>query len=70
MPANVKCSVSNCTYWGEGNQCNADLIMVEVDRHANKRFDAEIGEIGFDSNHHDQVASSSSTCCHTFKLKK
>ncbi|MBE3553775.1 MAG: DUF1540 domain-containing protein [Thermicanus sp.] len=68
MP-DVKCSVSNCTYWSVGNNCAADIIMVEIDRHAKKKFDAEIGDIGYDSQHHDLVQSSSETCCHTFKPK-
>ncbi len=66
----VKCSVSNCTYWGEGNACNADMIMVEVDKHANKNFSAEFaGEYGYDSEHKDVANSSAQTCCHTFKPK-
>ncbi|RNB74693.1 DUF1540 domain-containing protein, partial [Brevibacillus fluminis] len=40
MPV-VKCSVANCTYWGEGNNCNADSIMVEVDAHANANYKTE-----------------------------
>lgn len=67
----VKCSVSNCTYWGEGNDCNAEMIMVEIDRHAKTNFSTEFaGEIGYDSNHKDTAQSSSATCCHTFKPKQ
>ncbi|WP_139491335.1 DUF1540 domain-containing protein [Brevibacillus dissolubilis] len=69
MPV-VKCAVANCTYWGEGNNCQADMIMVEVDGHANKQFDAEFaGEFGYDSQHKDAAKSSAETCCHTFKPK-
>ncbi len=69
MP-DVKCSVSNCTYWGEGNNCNADLIMVEVDAHSKKNFSTEFaGEYGYDSEHKDVAKSSAQTCCHTFKAK-
>ncbi len=28
MAQDVLCSVSNCTYWGEGNKCNASSINV------------------------------------------
>jgi len=69
MPT-VKCSVSNCTYWGQGNNCEADMIMVEIDRHANKSFDAEFAdEYRYDSEHTDAASSSAETCCHTFKPK-
>lgn len=37
----VKCSVANCHYWGENNFCKADLIMIEVDGHAGKKFKEE-----------------------------
>jgi hypothetical protein len=69
MPENVKCSVSNCVYWGTGNKCQAELIMVEIDKHAKKEFNAEFAEIGFDSKHHDYAGDPSATCCHTFKPK-
>jgi hypothetical protein len=69
MP-DVKCSVSNCTYWAKGNNCQADMIMVEVDPHANKNFNAEFaGEYGYDSEHKDAASSARETCCHTFKAK-
>lgn len=66
----VKCSVSNCHYWKENNRCGADAIMIEVDEHANKSFDAEFAGEGFDSAHQDSAASAASTCCHTFKAKQ
>ena len=28
MAQDVLCEVNNCTYWGSGNQCNADAIYV------------------------------------------
>ncbi|GAB7388926.1 DUF1540 domain-containing protein [Bacillaceae bacterium] len=70
MP-DVKCSVANCVYWGQGNECTAPAIMVEVDRHARHNFNTEIaGEVGFSEEHQDYATDSSATCCHTFKPKK
>jgi hypothetical protein len=72
MPQNkplVKCSVSNCTYWGQGNNCNADVIMIEVDKHANVDFNAEFAGEAFDSEHKDKAANTAGTCCHTFTPK-
>lgn len=66
----VKCSVSNCTYWGEGNACNADAIMIEIDRHARAKFNEEFAGESFDSEHKDKAITSSATCCHTFKPKQ
>ncbi len=65
----VKCSVSNCTYWGEQNLCQADLIMIDIDKHANRSYKAEFAGESFDTEHQDTAASSSATCCHTFKPK-
>ncbi|WP_274363276.1 DUF1540 domain-containing protein [Paenibacillus thermotolerans] len=66
----VKCSVSNCEYWDKGNKCGADLIMIDIDKHAKMNFNAEFAGESFDSQHKDSANSSSSTCCHTFKEKK
>ncbi|AET61784.1 hypothetical protein HPL003_25340 [Paenibacillus terrae HPL-003] len=65
----VKCSVANCHYWGENNLCKADLIMIESDSHAGKKFDEEYAGESFSSVERDQAATSAATCCHTFKPK-
>jgi len=65
----VKCSVANCQYWGQDNNCKADAIMIEIDKHANMKFDAEFSGESFDSEHKDTAYSSAGTCCHTFKSK-
>ncbi|MCS7463447.1 DUF1540 domain-containing protein [Paenibacillus doosanensis] len=67
MP-DVKCSVSNCTFWAEGNNCAANSIMIEVDEHAHADFSSEFAE-DF-QGHQDKAADVRSTCCHTFKPKK
>ncbi|MFC4103948.1 DUF1540 domain-containing protein [Paenibacillus xanthanilyticus] len=67
MPNGVSCSVSNCSFWGQGNQCNAKEIHVEIDRHAHSDFGAEMAEEGF--LHQDKAQESATTCCHTFKPK-
>lgn len=66
----VKCSVSNCTYWEEGNNCRADTIMIEVDKHAGADFKAEFGGEQYDSEHRDVAASVRNTCCHTFEPRR
>lgn len=66
----VKCSVSNCHYWGEQNVCRADTIMIEIDRHAGVKLNEEYGEEPFMNNHRDVAEKSSATCCLTFKPKE
>ncbi|UFJ41590.1 DUF1540 domain-containing protein [Brevibacillus humidisoli] len=66
----VKCSVSNCSYWSEGNNCAADMIMVEIDRHSRSRLKEEFAdEYRHDDAHKDEANESAETCCHTFKPK-
>lgn len=62
----VKCSVSNCYFYREGNNCGAPSIMIEVDKHAfsNEEFS---NELGIQTEHIDQANSSKNTCCRTFK---
>ncbi|CAM4263816.1 DUF1540 domain-containing protein [Paenibacillus tarimensis] len=69
MPEGVKCSVSNCTFWGQGNQCNANQIMVDIDKHGAVDYSSEFAE-GLGMNHKDTAPQSSTTCCHTFKPKE
>ncbi|MGZ9585035.1 DUF1540 domain-containing protein [Paenibacillus marinisediminis] len=65
----VRCSVANCNFWGEGNFCQANSIMIDIDKHATKSMREEFaGELG---NLHQDIASTSSvTCCQTFVPKK
>jgi hypothetical protein len=68
MPKGVSCSVSNCSYWGDGNLCGAKEISVEIDAHADGRWNAEFAdEFG---DHQDAATTSSVTCCLTFQPKK
>lgn len=69
MPEGVKCSVSNCSYWAQGNRCAATEIMVDIDKHARVEYGSEFaGELG--SDHKDTSPSAAATCCHTFKPKE
>ncbi|WP_100372424.1 DUF1540 domain-containing protein [Bacillus sp. FJAT-45037] len=67
----VKCNVANCTFWGEGNRCQADSILVEIDSHSDKNFHMEAGSEPYaDALHRDAADQSAETCCHTFRPKK
>ncbi|WP_223070260.1 DUF1540 domain-containing protein [Paenibacillus caui] len=66
----VKCSVANCHYWGEQNVCKADLIMIDIDKHASAHYREEYAGEAFDTEHRDYAENSAATCCHTFKPKE
>ncbi|MFD1955907.1 DUF1540 domain-containing protein [Paenibacillus thailandensis] len=70
MPEGVSCSVSNCTYWKEGNACGADRISVDIDQHASPDFFEEFAADDLGLDHQDQATQSSVTCCYTFKPKE
>lgn len=69
MP-NVTCSVANCDYWKNDNKCGADMIMIDIDSHATKKFNTEFAGEGFDTEYQYHANRSSNTCCHTFKAKQ
>ena len=64
----VKCSVSNCHFWGESNICRAEKIMIEIDRHSTANLNEEFGD-EYTGDHKDSARSSSATCCLTFRPK-
>lgn len=43
--------------------------MIDIDKHANAKYDTEIAGEFVDTDHHDSAASTKQTCCHTFKPK-
>ncbi|WP_209124096.1 DUF1540 domain-containing protein [Alkalihalobacillus sp. BA299] len=63
----VSCAISNCSFYGEGNICTVEKIMVELDAHA--RYDTEMSSELSEKNHIDKAGHSAETCCKTFKPK-
>ncbi len=63
----VKCSVENCEYWAEGNNCVAETIMIEINSHAEKKEPQGTGHEKYDTKHQDSASGVTDTCCHTFK---
>ncbi len=61
MAGDVKCEVSSCHYWGEGNRCEADSIYV-VNSMA-EGTNMEAGTIGGRA----QARTTDETACKTFK---
>jgi hypothetical protein len=62
----VKCSVANCEYWEQGNNCVAETIMIEINAHANKSLPEGSGPEQYDTEHQDAASGVIDTCCHTF----
>ncbi|MBB4826264.1 hypothetical protein HNO89_003523 [Sporosarcina luteola] len=40
MDQRILCEVNNCTYWGSGNKCHAEVIYV-VSQNGNQAADSE-----------------------------
>ncbi|PGZ10557.1 disulfide formation protein C [Bacillus cereus] len=67
----VKCSVSNCSFWGQGNFCQANAIVVQPDAQETGQTenDAYTGAVLTNETLESSVTTSVETCCHTFKPK-
>jgi hypothetical protein len=66
----VKCNVSNCEYWGDGNNCTAEAILVEIDPHADHDYEMDVdGTLHGNAQHKDAAKDIANTCCHTFRAK-
>ena len=65
----VSCYVDSCHYWGAGQVCQADQIVVDNGRGrtgGKGSYSMEVGEIGKGSS---EATTSSETMCQTFKPK-
>ena len=60
MAQDVKCEVDSCHYWGKGNKCNAEQILVNYKDSISGGSDVEFGMMG-------NKKSTDSTCCETFR---
>jgi len=69
MPQGVACSVSNCSYWAEGNRCAAQDIAIEIDAHSARGTGGEEFADELFGGHRDSADRSSATCCLTFRPK-
>ncbi|QWG26789.1 DUF1540 domain-containing protein [Bacillus mycoides] len=67
----VKCSVSNCSFWGQGNLCQASAIVVQPDAQEAGQIESSSYTSAALTNEtlESSVTTSVETCCHTFKPK-
>ncbi|BDG61470.1 DUF1540 domain-containing protein [Caldinitratiruptor microaerophilus] len=57
----IECTVSSCFYWGDGDRCHAERIIVTGNPAGIRNARTEFGQLeGRDAAH------SSETQCHTF----
>jgi len=64
----VVCSIDNCHYWAEGNECMASQILITSDavgRQEPESFDAPVAQ----SMARTPVHKCMETCCKTFMSK-
>lgn len=66
----VKCSIANCEYWEQGNNCSAEVIMIEVNKHADRPQPQTKDGAAYDSRHQDSASGITDTCCQTFAERK
>ncbi|WP_041695349.1 DUF1540 domain-containing protein [Alicyclobacillus acidocaldarius] len=67
MKVDVKCTVANCLFWHEGDECAAPSIMVSVGRRGDASFREEFGRDFAVMERESYARSSRETCCETFK---
>ncbi|MGE7634977.1 DUF1540 domain-containing protein [Bacillus paramycoides] len=67
----VRCSVSNCSFWGQGNFCQASAIVVQPDAQQADQIENDSYTSATLTNEtlESSVATSVETCCQTFKPK-
>ena len=70
MPKGVSCTVANCSFWKEGNNCAASEIQIEIDQHSSVNLNEEFADDELGATHQDSAEQSSATCCLTFKPKE
>lgn len=64
----VRCTVSNCTYWGRGNYCTADQILITAP--ASAVLAAEKHGVGAEKLHETPVKKAEDSLCYTFEAKR
>ncbi|MDM5153533.1 DUF1540 domain-containing protein [Bacillus sp. DX1.1] len=70
MP-DVRCSVSNCSFWGQGNFCQASAIVVQPDAQnaAQAGDDSYTNAVLTGEMLESSASTSVETCCQTFRPK-
>lgn len=65
---NIRCTVSSCHYWGQGNYCEAEQILVSSDNFANET-EHSINALQASTIEQTPVGSCQETCCKTYIQK-
>lgn len=61
----INCTVDSCYYWGHGNKCRADEIIVTSDSFGSS-LPGEVDDTHLQSLSPTPVSSCAETCCKTF----
>ncbi|PFA25624.1 MULTISPECIES: DUF1540 domain-containing protein [Bacillus cereus group] len=67
----VRCSVSNCSFWGQGNFCQATSIFVQPDDQNTNQSDTDsyTNSALTGETLESSATTSVETCCQTFQPK-
>lgn len=66
MPNDVRCTVSDCKFWDEGNLCAAEFIWVTHERLASA-VDMEVSDL---ESVQTMAKRSVDTCCRTYEPRQ
>jgi hypothetical protein len=69
MSPEVKCAVSNCTYWETGEKCSANNIQITFGGRSSDSFYTELSEELTKKKPKAQAVVAENTLCNTFKAK-
>ena len=60
----VRCTVSNCEYWGDGNRCGAGQILIT---HSSPMISADKHGMEAERLNQTPARDVEETCCYTFE---
>lgn len=66
MPQQIHCSVNNCHYWGSGNLCQANEILVTSDKVSKQKSETFAAPRNAATMSTTPVNTYMETCCKTF----
>lgn len=72
MMPDVRCSVSNCANWGQGNFCQANSIIVQTEAYEYAQdYQNSVGDVLENAILNGEIQTnavhSGETCCHSFR---
>ncbi len=64
----VKCTVSNCEYWGQENNCTAEQILITAPASALPKVEKH--GVGAEKMHETPIRKVEDSLCYTFEPRR